>query len=180
MRIRKDDTAALVVDFQEKLFPFIHDSESLTKNTVRLITGLKTLGIKLFVTEQYSKGLGHTVGPISEALGNYLHIEKSSFSCCGSDEVCSVLKTSGMKNIIVFGIEAHVCVLQTTVDLIRMGYTPVLIEDCISSRNPNDKRIAVERMRGEGAVISTYESILFELCEVSGTETFKAISKIVK
>jgi nicotinamidase-related amidase len=180
MRIRKEETAALVIDFQEKLFPFIFDTENLTKNTVRLIKGLKLIGIKLFVTEQYSKGLGHTVETISEALGDYSHIEKSTFSCCGSGEVRSVLKKSGAKNIIVFGIEAHVCVLQTTIDLIHMGYKPVLIEDCVSSRNPNDKKIAVERMSSEGAVISTYESILFELCEVSGTDTFKSISKIVK
>ena len=180
MRIRKEETVALVVDIQEKLFPFIYDSEFLSKNTVRLIRGLKTLGIKLFVTEQYSKGLGHTIEPVREALGDYSHIEKSTFSCCGNDNVCTTLKNSGMKNAIVFGIEAHVCVLQTTVDLIHMGYKPVLIEDCVSSRNPNDKRIAVERMRGEGAVISTYESILFELCEISGTDTFKSISKIVK
>ena len=180
MRIRKEDTLALVIDFQEKLFPFINESETLALNTVRLIRGLKTLGIKLFVTEQYSKGLGHTIQPISEALGDYSHIEKSSFSCCGNEDVCSVLRNSGVKNIIVFGIEAHVCVLQTTVDLIQMGYKPVLIEDCVSSRNPNDKRIAIERMRNEGAVISTYESVLFELCEVSGTDTFKAISKLVK
>ncbi|MCI0473743.1 MAG: hydrolase [Ignavibacteria bacterium] len=180
MRIKKEETAALVIDFQEKLFPFIHDSGNLTNNTVRLIKGLKVLGIKLYVTEQYSKGLGHTVETIREALGDYSYIEKSTFSCCGSDEVCNVLKNSGTKKIIVFGIEAHVCVLQTTIDLIQMGYQPVVIEDCVSSRNPNDKRIAVERMRSEGAVISTYESILFELCEVSGTDTFKAISKIVK
>jgi nicotinamidase-related amidase len=180
MRIRKEDTAALVVDFQEKLFPFIHESENLIKNTVRLINGLKVLGISMFVTEQYSKGLGNTIEPIGEALGEYSHIEKSSFSCCGNSDVCKVLEKSGMKNILVFGIEAHVCVLQTTVDLIQLGYKPVLIEDCVSSRNPNDKRIAIERMRNEGALISTYESILFELCEVSGTDTFKAISKIVK
>ena len=180
MRIRKEETAALVIDFQEKLFPFIHDTGNLTKNTVRLIQGLKALGIKLTVTEQYSKGLGHTVEPIKQALGDYIPIEKTTFSSCGSDEVCAYLRNPEAKNIIVFGIESHVCVLQTTIDLIHMGYRPVLIEDCISSRNPNDKRIAVERMRSEGAVISTYESILFELCEISGTDTFKAISKIVK
>jgi nicotinamidase-related amidase len=90
------------------------------------------------------------------------------------------LKESGKKNVILCGIESHVCVLQTTLDLIENGYQPVLIEDCVSSRNLNDKNIAVERMRQEGAIISTYESILFELLEVSGTEKFKEISKIVK
>jgi nicotinamidase-related amidase len=180
MRIKRDETAGLIIDIQERLYPFIHDNENLTKNTVRLIQGLKVLGIELFVTEQYSKGLGHTIQPVSDAIGPYTHFEKMSFSCCGSDEVCSSLKSSKKKNVIITGIESHVCVLQTTVDLIALGYQPVLIEDCVSSRNPNDKRIAIERMRQEGAIISTYESILFEMCEVSGNEMFKAISKIVK
>ena len=180
MRIKKEDTLALIIDFQERLFPFIHESEKLTKNAVRLIQGLKALDIRMIVTQQYTKGLGGTSKEISDAIGDYQHVEKDSFSCCGSDEVCSSLKYFGKKNVIVFGIESHVCVLQTVIDLIAMGYQPVLIEDCVSSRNPNDKMIAIERMRQEGAIISTYESILFELCVVSGTDTFKAISKIVK
>lgn len=180
MRIKKEDTLALIIDFQERLFPFIHENEKLTKNAVRLIQGLKALDIRMIVTQQYTKGLGGTSKEISDAIGDYQHVEKDSFSCCGSDEVCSSLKYFGKKNVIVFGIESHVCVLQTVIDLIAMGYQPVLIEDCVSSRNPNDKMIAIERMRQEGAIISTYESILFELCVVSGTDTFKAISKIVK
>ncbi|MDD5360596.1 MAG: hydrolase [Ignavibacteria bacterium] len=180
MRIKRDETAGLIIDIQDRLYPFIHDNENLTKNTVRLIQGLKVLGIDMIVTEQYSKGLGHTIQPVSDAVGAFTHIEKMSFSCCGSDEVCSALKSSKKKNVIITGIESHVCVLQTTVDLIALGYQPVLIEDCVSSRNPNDKIAAIERMRQEGAIVSTYESILFELCEVSGSEMFKAISKIVK
>ena len=180
MRIKRDNTAAIVIDFQERLYPYIHDNEKLTKNVVRLIKGLNALGINMVVTEQYSKGLGHTIAEIKEAIGEYEHIEKDTFSSCGSKEVCDYLSKSGKKNVIVIGIESHVCVLQTTIDLIAMGYQPVLIEDCVSSRSVNDKSIAIERMRQEGAIISTYESILFELCEVSGTDMFKAISKIVK
>lgn len=180
MRIKKDDTIALVIDFQERLYPYISDSELLTRNVVRLIKGLRELDVELIVTEQYSKGLGHTIKDISESIGEFSHIEKGSFSCCGSDDVCKKLNETGKKNVIIMGIEAHVCVLQTVVDLISLGYRPVLIEDCVSSRNPNDKKIAIERMKSEGAVISSYESILFELCEVSGTNAFKAISKIVK
>ncbi|MEI7483773.1 MAG: hydrolase [Ignavibacteriota bacterium] len=180
MRIKRDNTVAIVIDFQERLYPLIHDNEKLTKNVVRLINGLNVLEIKMITTEQYSKGLGHTIPEIKEALGNYGHIEKDTFSSCGSKEVCDTLSKSEKKNVIVIGIESHVCVLQTTVDLIAMGYQPVLIEDCVSSRSLNDKVIAIERMRQEGAIISTYESILFELCEVSGSDMFKAISKIVK
>ena len=180
MRIKKEDTVAVIIDFQERLFPFIHEHEKLTKNAVRLIQGLKALEIPMVVTQQYTKGLGGTSREISDAIGNYTHIEKGSFSCCGSDEFCNTMKNHGRKNAVVLGIESHVCVLQTVIDLIEMGYQPVLIEDCVSSRNPGDKRIAIERMRQEGAIISSYESILFELTVVSGTDTFKAISKIVK
>ncbi len=180
MRINRNNTQALIIDFQERLYPFIQENEKLTKNVIRLIKGLKVLGIDMVITEQYSKGLGHTITEISEAIENYNYIEKDTFSCCGSIEVCDKLKSTGKKNVIVIGIESHVCVLQTTIDLIAMGFQPVLIEDCVSSRNLNDKQIAIERMRQEGAIVSTYESILFELCEISGNDMFKAISKIVK
>ncbi|MFA5404748.1 MAG: hydrolase [Ignavibacteria bacterium] len=180
MRIKKENTIAVVVDVQQRLFPFINENEKLSANIVRLIKGLKALGIEIIVTVQYSKGLGETIEPIKEALGEYKHLEKMSFSCCGFPDFMESLKKSGKKNVIVCGIESHVCVLQTTLDLLEGKFQPVLIEDCVSSRNPNDKKFAVERMRQEGAIISTYESILFELLEVSGTETFKEISKIVK
>lgn len=180
MRIKKDNTIAVVVDVQEKLFPFISENEKLSDNIVKLIKGLKALGIEIIVTVQYSKGLGETIKPVKEALGTFQHLEKMSFSCCGFPDFMEIIKNSGKKNIIVCGIESHVCVLQTTLDLLESGFQPVLIEDCVSSRNLNDKKFAIKRMRQEGAIISTYESILFELLEVSGTDTFKAISKIVK
>ena len=91
-----------------------------------------------------------------------------------------VHQKTGKKNIILMGIESHVCVLQTCLDLLDNGYRPVLIEDCVSSRYKNDKKFAVKRMHQAGAIVSTYESILFELTVVSGTEQFKAISKIIK
>jgi len=180
MRIKKEDTIAVVIDVQKKLYPFISGNEELTGNIVRLIKGLKTLEMEILVTVQYEKGLGETIEPVKEALGEFDKLEKMSFSCCGDNNFISEIKKSGKKNVIVCGIESHVCVLQTVIDLIEKGYQPVLIEDCVSSRRLNDKRIAVERMRQEGALISTYESVLFELLEVSGTDTFKEISKIVK
>ena len=181
MRITKEDSTGLIIDVQQKLYPFIHENEELTNNICRLTNGLKELNIPIIVTEQYSKGLGNTIIQIQETLGDeYKHLEKMSFSCCGLDEFNTKLKDSGKKNVIVAGIESHVCVLQTVIDLFEKGYQPVLVEDCVSSRNPNDKKISIERMRNEGAIITTYESILFELLAVSGTKEFKAISKIVK
>jgi nicotinamidase-related amidase len=179
-RIDRANTAATIIDVQERLYPIIHDNELMTRNIVTLIKGLKALDVPILITQQYTKGLGTTIAPIKEALGNHEHIEKMSFSCCGDDGFIDEFERLGRKNIILMGIESHVCVLQTALDLLDKGYTPILIEDCVSSRKPNDKKIAVKRMRSEGAVISTCESILFELTVVSGTEQFKAISKLVK
>lgn len=179
-RIKKEDTAAIGIDIQERLYSLINEHDKLTNNIVRLINGLKSLGIPFIVTQQYTKGLGRTIQLVKEAIGDFTHIEKQSFSCCGDEVFLNTLQNTGKKNIILMGIESHVCVLQTALDLLENGYQPVLIEDCVGSRFPNDKKIAIERMRRAGAIISTYESILFELTEVSGTEQFKVISKIVK
>jgi nicotinamidase-related amidase len=180
MRVLKDRSCLLIIDFQEKIFPFIHENEKLLKNVLILINGLKTLEVPLIVTEQYTKGLGPTIGPVAEALGNIHRVEKSSFSCCGEPRFNMELATSGKENVIIAGIESHVCVLQTVIDLEHQGYKPIVVEDCISSRNPNDKIIAIQRMRQEGAIVTTFESILFELLRNSGSEAFKAISKLVK
>jgi nicotinamidase-related amidase len=180
MRILKEDTAGLIVDIQERLFPHIYENEQIEKNTNILIQGLKLLEIPILVTEQYRKGLGLTIPTIADALGNGSTIEKMSFSCCDNEGFESELRNLSRQNIIIAGIESHVCVLQTTVDLIESGFRPIVVEDCVSSRKEKDKKIAIERMRQEGALITSYESILFELARISGTDTFKAISKLVK
>jgi nicotinamidase-related amidase len=180
MRIIKERCAAIMIDAQERLFPFIFENEKLTKNLTILIQGLKALSIPIFITEQYVKGLGPTIEPIATLLSTHQRIEKMSFSCCDEPRVMEGIAVSGKENVIVAGIESHVCVLQTVLDLKRNGYHPVVVEDCVSSRNPNDKKVAIERMRQEGAVITTYESLLFELLRYSGTEQFRTISKLVK
>lgn len=180
MRILRDKTAALVIDFQHVLFPHIHDHELLLKNVPILLKGLKILNIPMFVTEQYVKGLGATVQTIADCLQDTERIEKSTFSCCDEPKFMLDLASAAVENVIITGIESHVCVLQTVIDLIGHGYRPVVVEDCISSRKESDKKIAMERMRQEGAYITTYESILFELLRSSGTDEFKAISRLVK
>jgi nicotinamidase-related amidase len=180
MRIERESSAGLVIDIQEKLLPHMDQKELLLKKCTTLLEGLKVLGVPFVVTEQYPRGLGGTVEEISKWVNQDPVVEKMAFSCCDEPAVLQALPIKRGKTIIVFGIEAHVCVLQTVVDLIGTGYHAVVVEDCISSRNPEDKRVAVERMRMEGAVITTCESILFELARVSGTVEFKAISRLVK
>ncbi len=180
MRILKENAAGLIIDIQERLYPYIHEHEQLTRNTEILIKGLKAIEIPLLVTQQYTKGLGATIPPVAEAMGDFEHLEKTAFSCCDDEGFNTELIRLDKKFIVITGIEAHVCVLQTTIDLLEKNFIPVVVEDCISSRRVNDKKVAVARMRREGAVVTTYESILFELLRHSGTEQFKAVSKLVK
>ena len=169
MRITAKDSVCLIVDYQEKILPAIADRERLIENSVKLLQGLRILGIPMVMTAQYSKGLGVNIPPISD---------KKTFSSAGCQEVLEAVKDK--KYVIICGIEAHVCVLQTVIDLKEMGYQPVLVEDCISSRNLHDKEIALLRARDEGALLTTSESILFELTVTAEHEQFKQISKLVK
>jgi nicotinamidase-related amidase len=180
MRIIKEQSSGLIIDIQEKLYPHIHKFDVLSRNTQILIRGMKILNIPVILTQQYTKGLGDTIPAIREVMVDFNPIEKNSFSCCDEPGFMVVLKKLGKKYIIIAGIESHVCVLQTMLDLMKLDYIPVVIEDCIASRRSRDKKMAVERMRQEGAIISTYESVLFELCRYAGTEQFKQISKLVK
>ncbi len=180
MRILRNNTQGLIIDIQEKLFPHIYDYLKIEKNTEILIQGLQILDIPVIVSEQYTKGLGFTVPAIRNVLGEvYKPMEKSAFSCCDDHEINLAIQ-SDKKFIIIAGIEAHVCVLQTCIDLLEKDYQPVIVSDCISSRKLNDKDIAVTRMKNEGAIITTYESLLFEMARYSGTSEFKEISKLVK
>ena len=180
MRIKREDSAGLVIDIQGKLFPHMDDKEALLKKCLMLIKGLKVLNVPLVITEQYPRGLGSTIEEISALVEQDPVIEKIAFSCCDEPAVLQNAAMQHRKTIIICGIEAHVCVLQTVIDLHVAGYMAVVAEDCISSRSREDKRVAVERMRAKGAMITTCESILIELTRVAGTEDFKAISRLVK
>jgi nicotinamidase-related amidase len=180
MRILKENTFALIIDIQEKLFPYIADNKQFMESSVKLIEGLKILDIPIIISEQYKKGLGETIKEISSVVTPIASFEKTAFSCCDEPEFMKLAKWTDKKNAIICGIESHICVLQTSIDLITNGYNPIVIADCVSSRKLIDKQFAIERLIQEGAMVSTYESILFELCRYAGTERFKAISKLIK
>jgi nicotinamidase-related amidase len=180
MRILREESSALVIDFQERLLPHIDGYEQLMERAAVLLEGFNVLEIPILITEQYRKGLGPTVEAVAGKIKTFDPVEKVTFSCCDEESVMSRLQQHYRKFIIICGIETHVCVMQTVTDLIENGFQPVVAEDCVGSRKPNDKQVAIERMRQEGAIIGTCESILFELARVSGTEQFKAISKLVK
>lgn len=181
MRILAEDTLALIIDYQERLVPVIHNNEELIHNSRILIKGLRALDIPLLVSQQYTKGIGMTVPEIKKAVGDgFEYLDKITFSCADNDEIFKKIMDLGRKNIIICGIEAHICVLQTVIDLIQKGFRVILVEDCIGSRKENDKKIAVQRAAKEGASLTTYEAILFELTRVAKTDVFKEISGLIK
>jgi nicotinamidase-related amidase len=180
MRIKTEQTMALVVDIQERLFPHMNQKDILLENCVKLAKGLKLLNIQFILNEQYPKGIGTTIAPIKKLIPRNKVFEKFTFSCCKTTPTKDAIEKIDKKFIIVFGIEAHVCVLQSVLDLIELGYTPVVVSDCVSSRKQNDKEVALLRMSQSGAIITTYESLLFELCVSSKNEAFKEISKLIK
>ncbi len=180
MKLLAEETAALVIDYQEKLIPVINNNEEIVRKTSILIKGLKELEIPIIVSQQYTKGLGNTILLIAEALGEFTPFDKKSFSLMGDENIKRAIKLTGKKNIVICGVEAHICVLQTLLDLIDEGFNVVLVEDCIGSRKENDRIIACKRAEEEGGLLATYESILYELTGGAYSEHFKAISKLTK
>lgn len=180
MRITKENTIALIIDIQERLFQAMWQKELLLKNTLILIQGLNELKLPLLVTQQYTNGLGETIPEIKAEIDEFGFIEKRNFSCCDESTFLENLKNLKAKNIIICGIESHVCVLQTAVDLKEAGLNPVVVMDCVSSRTKENLELAKERFRFEGIMMASYESILFELTRTSTDTAFRAISKLVK
>lgn len=176
MRIEKEQSVALVIDYQEKLVPVMNDRELLIHNSEILLKGLQALEVPMYITQQYTKGLGMTVKEITEAAGTSAYTDKISFSAfeCIKDKIWD------KKYVIICGIETHICVLQTVIDLKEAGYIPVIVTDCVSSRAPYNKEMGLERMKQEGAVFTTYESLLFELLKEAGTLTSKKIQALIK
>jgi Amidases related to nicotinamidase len=182
-RLDRNKAVLVVIDVQEKLVRVIHEHDEVEKNIERLIRGSRVLGVPVLVTEQYRKGLGATTELLARAFeetGGFDPIEKMCFSSWGCAAFAEKLKASGRREVILCGIEAHVCVYQTALDLLRGGFEVTLVADAVSSRTPRNRRIAIERMMLEGAKLSTTEMALFEMTVESGTEEFKSISKIVK
>ena len=180
LRLKREDTIASAIDFQEKLLPAMSEPERVEKNAVKLLKGLKELGIPVVVTQQYTKGIGETTEAVREAIGEFDHIEKTTFSAYKTEEYRKAIEGSGRKTVIMMGVETHICVEQTALDLLETGYKVFLAADCVGSRDSFNRDNSIRRMEQAGAVITNYESILYELREDSKAPEFKAISKIVK
>ncbi|MEY4179551.1 MAG: hypothetical protein RLY70_3125 [Planctomycetota bacterium] len=182
----RDDTVLLVIDMQERLVPVVRNPDRLVWNVVRLLQGANVLGVPAIATEQYPRGLGATLPSIVAGLAATSDgaagaiPDKLSFSAFGCAAIRERLVAIGRPNVLVCGIETHVCVLQTVLDLTHAGYRVFLAEDAVESRSEADRQTALRRMEAAGTTLTTVESALFEWCVEAGTPEFKQISQLVK
>jgi nicotinamidase-related amidase len=177
--IDKKKTVFVLVDIQDKFIPVINDIDRIISNSNILVKASEILNIPLIVTEQYPKGLGYTTKKIDLPDKKYL-IEKINFSCFESEEFVKKIKELKVDSIVLFGVEAHVCILKTALDALKNNFDVHVVVDAISSRSLENKTIAIERMRQSGIFIVSTEMILFQLLDKAGTEEFKLISSLIK
>ena len=180
MHLCPDKTAMLLVDVQERLFVHIEASTLVEKHLLTLVQGLQNLEIPIFCNQQYTQGLGETIASLRSLLGEMKVYEKRTFSCYKNKDVMEALKMLQIKQVIVAGVESHVCVLQSVCDLLDAGFEVMVCTDAIGSRKSRDHEIALSRMQKEGAWLCTTESLLFELLQSANHPQFKTISALVK
>ena len=181
-RIQREEAVLVVVDVQDALMKKMNPgvAEKVIRNIRTLLAFAKRLAIPVLITEQYPKGLGPTISEIKMDLGSVLPIEKVSFSCCGVEAFNAKLNQTGRKQVILVGIETHVCILQTADDLIQAGREVHAVADAICSQRKLDWEVGLRWMEKKGAMISTTEIIAFQLLKEAGTEEFKNLSKLLK
>jgi len=181
-KVDVDRAMLLVVDFQTKLVPHIEEAEEMLAAAARLIRGAHLFGLPILATVQYSKGLGPLHRAVAEPLeaAGVTPLEKAAFSACADDVIRARLTEVDRPQVILCGIEAPVCVLQTALDLLAMGCAVFLCADAVGSRRDLDLDLGLSRAQHAGVVVTTTESVLFELCHESGTEKFKKLLEIVK
>ena len=174
------DSVLLVIDVQEKLFRVMYRKEQLAENLQRLIKGIQVLEVPVLVTEQYPQGLGPTIPEIARLLPDIKPYPKVSFSCCGDDAFLQAFNKLGRKQVLIGGIESHICVYQTVADLIAAGYEVYVVSDAVSSRTEQNRDTGIKMMTHRGANLTGTEAVLFELLKVAKGDKFKAINQIVK
>ncbi len=177
--LNSENTVCIVVDIQERLTPALNEAEAMVASSRLLLQGLQALAVPLLVTEQYPKGLGVTVAAVKLLLGDALLFEKTRFSAF-TDEVAAALKTQGAQNVILVGAEAHVCMLQTALDLRAAGYAVYVPFECTTSRAAANKANALAQMSAAGVVVSNVESVLFQLLADAKHPAFKTVSKLIQ
>lgn len=178
--IKNDNTSLLVIDIQKNLVKAMDQEVYLFKleNMIKIAKAAKILDLPYYITQQYTKGLGETVDELTEILGTDYY-EKITFSACKSNELpaYSLINTP---NVLVIGMETHICVLQTVIDLLDYNYKVFVVADAVMSRTKENWKTGLKYMNDAGAMITSTEIALFQLLERAGTDEFRAISKLVK
>jgi Amidases related to nicotinamidase len=175
--LNKDDTVLVIIDLQEKLMKAMSQSEKVYKNTNLLLTAAKAMDIPVIVTEQYPRGLGSTVDEIQANLPEHKYMDKVTFSAF---EGLKELLDEGRRNVLITGSETHICVFQTTRDLVKAGYNVHVVKDAVCSRFKENHQSGLQLMKDVGAVITNTETVLFDLIKVAGSPAFKIISPLLK
>ncbi|MFH1196254.1 MAG: hydrolase [bacterium] len=178
--LKREKTVLLIVDIQERIINAMTEKDRLIENNLKLIKGMKILNVPIYFTEQYPKGLSTTLPEIKNELDSTESIIKMSFSCAGAGDLFLQFKQRGLEQVVITGVESHVCVQQTVLDLLANNFQVDVAADAVSSRRTFDYQTALARMGKAGAEITSTESILFELLTVCGTDEFKSISRLVK
>lgn len=176
----RDDCIAVVVDIQGRLAELVDECEVVFKRNGLFIRAAGLLGLPLLYTEQTPAKMGSTRPELGGLLAAAQRFEKSSFSCCRADGFMDALVASGRRSVLISGIEAHICVCQTTLDLLDAGYEVCLLADAVSSRDPEQKRIALERVRAAGATVATVEMLIYELMRDARDPAFRELLQLVK
>lgn len=177
--LTKNNSFCLLIDVQEKLYPTIHEKEILLENISFLVNGLNILEIPILLTEQYPKGLGKTIHDLTSLL-KVKGLEKNEFSAWLNPNIKQEIIKLDKQQVIIVGIESHVCVLQTALQMISHGFEVFIPEECVSSRTKVHKLQSIQRMQTAGAIITNAESCLFEMMETSSHTQFKKISQLIK
>lgn len=178
--LKPEDSLLIIIDIQERLAQVMSERQKVVNNCLHLIELSKLLNIPVVVTEQYPKGLGPTVEEIKSALPEYTPFEKLSFNCCGEKGFLEQIESFKRKQLILTGMETHICVLQTCLGLLEKDFYVHVVSDAVCSRSEENKKIGLELMRDAGAVITCTETVLFQELKIAGTQEFKIISKRIK
>jgi len=178
MRLSPENTTALIIDLQERIVPAMNERERLIRRSRFLLSGLGVFSLPIVLTRQYPKGLGDVLPEILEVASNATFFDKTTFSCLDDKATRDYFSLDSRPNVLLAGIETHICVLQTALDLSALGKNVYLVADCLSSRDAFDAQIALDRTVRAGATLTTSESALFELTRDSKSPQFKTISKL--
>lgn len=176
----QQESALVLIDIQGKLAESMQEREALSDNLIRLARSAALLQLPTLWVEQSPDKMGRTIAPLAELLSGHLPIAKTSFSCCGEPTFMQALKQTGRHQLILAGIECHVCVFQTAADLLAAGYEVQVVADAVSSRTLANRQIGLERMRALGAQITSTETLLFELMKTSSHPNFRDIAKLIR